>query len=47
MLCTMQLGVEQARKILGKKYADLSDTEVQDILESLYVLANKLLDSES
>ena len=34
------LSVLQARKVLGKKYASLTDSEIEALLTSLYELGN-------
>lgn len=40
----MTISIAEARKILGPDADRLSDGDIQKILESLYVLANDVLD---
>ena len=42
----MALSIEQARKILGDKGRELSDEEIEEILESLHQLCAELLDAQ-
>lgn len=38
--------IEKARKILGNDVGDLSDAEIQAIIDALTYLSKKLLDNE-
>ncbi len=38
--------IDRARQILGTKYNNLTDEEIQEVLESLQYLARKLLDNK-
>lgn len=39
------ISVNEARKILGKEYENLSDDSLQRVIVSLHKIANSLLDS--
>lgn len=40
----MALSIAEARELLGKEAERLSDEDIQRILESLYILADELLE---
>lgn len=40
------ISIEEARKILGKNTNDMSDEEIQELLNNLQYLARRVLDNK-
>ncbi len=37
--------IEQARKLLGDQFASLSDEDIQEIIDSLYIIADTVIET--
>lgn len=40
-----RISVPQAKKLLGKSCASLSDTEVEELLDQLYIISSTIIES--
>lgn len=41
------MSIERARKLLGKKYSNLSDDQIQEVINNLYNLAEIIVETAS